>query len=682
MARYRGELFPRWARPIRIPEAIPIEHSEPEVALAGEKSTWRLRFRLVHDVAPGSVLHVQVFGGRNNKGAFEGLQADTPEEDGYVTASIQGGNSLAIRRGHGDGTFQIQAPRSGLRAGAVLCVVLGDRSGGGGGAVAPSIRLLNKFFVLYGDPAARDAASASDLPQWAVSGAQAEADVGSVWSESNQHLMLAACTMHVLGGKIDHLRAYVPSQTTPGVPFHVLIRPEDQFSNLSCETLGDVAVFADGEQMPAAREPVPESTCLRVRVALGRDAVCRLKVRDLRSGEEATANPTICGQSQRRLKAYWGMIHGHTEMSDGAGTLEYYFRQMRDEAGLDFAAPGDHDHLWETSDAMWKHTCETVAMWNEPGRFVTFPGYEWAKWRRNGDGDRNVYYLRDHRPMYRSDDGCFPTPPDLFRAIHDEKAIVIPHHTGHGGNWCDWKDHDPEHERLVEIYQIRGSYESSREDGNPVPEAGVGPPVPEGFVSRALAMGWRVGFTAGGDDHCGHSGTDFPLIRPGGTSYKAGLMCAWARELTREAIWEALWNRRVVATTGPRIILQYQLNGHPMGSELSAAAHEELRSCRVIRIEAHGTAPVERIDVIRNNSVIYRVSGGAPDCEASWEDTRPLDEVLLPPAKFCRRPFCFYYLRLIQADGEVAWASPIWIDLPEQDRIRRASHARAAAPTS
>lgn len=35
---------------------------------------------------------------------------------------------------------------------------------------------------------------------------------------------------------------------------------------------------------------------------------------------------------------------------------------------------------------------------------------------------------------------------------------------------------------------------------------------------------------------------------------------------------------------------------------------------------------------------------------------------MMPPAKYCDRPFCFYYVRVVQADGQAAWASPIWID--------------------
>ncbi|MCK4283454.1 MAG: DUF3604 domain-containing protein [Candidatus Brocadiae bacterium] len=642
------EGFPPWERPVRIPERIAIRQTEPEFALSLDRGSWSLPFELAEDLPPGSTVKLQLFGGRNNKVAFQGAQTERPDDEGYLTAQTLDGTPLPVEPSDGAGTFDIAVPEGGLSSGTILEVEIGRGSGRGAAIRAPATRMLNKFFVLY------------RVPTDGRHRIRPQPARGADWSEENQRLIVGACRMHILGGAIHHLRAYVPSQATPGEPIDVLVRPEDERSNLSHRTPGEIAVLLGGEELPAKVEAVPDSTCVRVQIRLPREGVHRLTVTDRRTGRETQANPVLCTRAAADTRVFWGMIHGHTEMSDGTGSLEYYFRQIRDEAGLDFAAPGDHDHLWETPDAFWRITSNTVARWNDPGRFVVFLGYEWAKWRQNGDGDRNVYYLHDHRPMYRSDDGNYPSPPDLFEALRGETAIVIPHHTGHAGNFCDWKDHAPERERLVEIYQTRGSYETSEEEGNPVPERAATPPVPTGYVCRALAMGWRVGFTAGGDDHAGHAGTEFPADRP--DRYKAGLMAVEAEARTRPAIWRALWNRRVVATTGPRMLLTWRLNGHPMGAELSAAAETELAERRRLDIEFHGTAGVERVDVIRNNDVVKTFSPAGMDHRLRWEDTAPLHEVCLPPARFCPNPFCFYYIRVTQTDGEVAWASPIWID--------------------
>jgi len=639
------DFVPAWARPIRVPERVPLLHAEPPCALAGQKGTWTLSFRLTDDVGPGEPLKLQLSGGRNNKPAFK-----LPQAEGWATARAGDGTPVAIRADEQAGTLALDVPASGLAAGSIVAVALAD-------VEARHVRTLNKFFVLYrpGSGTGSESEDANNLS------APMDAFLfPKTWTEANGHLIVGACSLHLLGGPLEQLRAYAPAQCVVGEPIDVLVRPEDRFSNLSCQRLGELAAFLGDQPLEAIVEDVPESTCKRVRVVVPTGGVHRIRVRDARTGAEAVTNPTVCAAAPPAQAVYWGMIHGHSEMSDGQGTLDHYFGQIRDEAALDFGAPGDHDHLYETSDAFWQMTCDAVRRWHAPGRFVTFLGYEWAKWRRKGEGDRNVYYLADDRPLYRSDFGHYPWPPDLFKAIRDETCIVIPHHTGHGGSFCDWADHDPEHERLVEIFQVRGSYECTEDEGNPLPERTPAPFVSEGTVRRALATGWRVGFTAGGDDHSGHAGTDFPMGGP--DRYKAGLMAVVAADRTREAIWDALWNRRVVATSGPRILLHWTLDGQPMGSELDAAAMPELQDKRTLHIEAHGTAPIDRIDIIRSNQVIHSIPGDGPDLAATWADQSPLADALLPPAKHCDHPFAFYYIRLVQTDGECAWASPIWVD--------------------
>lgn len=645
------DIMPPWARPIRIPEAIEISHAEPPFAIAGERSSWRLPFTLSKDVPPGAILKVQLSGGRNNRGTFEGVQTEHAEADGYIRATLDGGADLPMAPDKKAGTYVIRQPAQGLGKGQVLTIVLGDRKHGGGGITVCRERLLNKFFVLYS--VATETAEPK-FPQWAGN---------DVWAEGTDGRIVAACTLHILGGAMTRLRVYTPATCRPGEPVTVLVRPEDASGNLSHVRPGPLTLAAEGKAIAAAFEPVPSSTCLRATVQLPEEGVYRLTVRDTRAGLEAVSNPTLCSRTGQPV--YWGMIHGHTEMSDGTGTLDQYFRQLKEEVLMDFAASADHDHRWETSDAYWAVTSAAVKRWHQPHEFVTFLGYEWAKWRRNGDGDRNVYYLQDDRPMYRSDDGDYPTPPDLFKALSGrcEHAIVIPHHTGHGGNFCDWKDHSPEHERLVEIFQVRGSFECSAAEGNPVPErAAKQAPFLKGYVRTALAQGWRVGFTAGGDDHHGQWGSEFRFGAVDG-GYKQGAMSVEAGEKTRAALFGALYNRRVVATSGARMLLTYSLNGQPLGSELSVARMPELASRRTLTVSVHGTAAVDRIDIIRNNHVFHSIPGnGGMDLAATIDDRDALDGLWMPPAPHCTHPFAFYYVRVIQTDGEVAWASPTWID--------------------
>jgi hypothetical protein len=628
----RKNIFiPDFEKPIRIPARVKIEIAQPPVAIAGTKITLRLKFSISKDIEPEEILKLQIFGGRNNKGYFPNIQIDDPEKDGFILVKC---NNVQLKTSQGNnpfGVITIFPPGNGIKAGKNIYVIMKNVAVG-------TTRFLNKFFVLY-----RDNPKSPEYPHKAE----------SVWNRENQKNILAACVMHILGGKVHHIKTFGPSGVFPEKKFYLLIRPEDKFHNLSSKIPDKkIKVLCGKTELKKQIKITKNSTCQQLKISLKNPGVYRITVKY--GSQKFISNPIICSE-KKRFNLYWGMIHAHTEMSDGAGTIDYYFHQLKNEAGLDFGASGDHDHLWETTDKMWRKTCNSVRKWNHEKRFITFPGYEWAKWRRNGDGDRNVYYYHDNRPMYRSDEGCYPNPQALFAALKDEKAIIVPHHTAHGGNFCDWKDHNLQKESLIEIYQERGSYECSEKDGNPVPECKNGwEPFKKGYVINALLAGWRAGFTGGGDDHISHAGTDFPR---GNCNYKDGLIGVFAKTLTRKGIWEALWNRRTIATTGARIFLYYTVNDKPLGSEIYGWE----ASTRRIHIIFHGTDNLDRIEIIRNGRIIYVSKEEGIDTEFLWEDCDPVQKILLPPTKFSKEPFAFYYIRAVQKNKDVVWASPVWI---------------------
>ena len=105
------------------------------------------------------------------------------------------------------------------------------------------------------------------------------------------------------------------------------------------------------------------------------------------------------------------------------------------------------------------------------------------------------------------------------------------------------------------------------------------------------------------------------------------------------------------------------MNANPLGSELSLKGIPELAAARTLAVEFHGTAPVAQIDIVRNNRVVHSTPGnGKTDLNITWQDTEPIDKTWMSAAKYCKHPFTFYYVRVTQSDGEVAWASPVWID--------------------
>ena len=81
---------------------------------------------------------------------------------------------------------------------------------------------------------------------------------------------------------------------------------------------------------------------------------------------------------------------------------------------------------------------------------------------------------------------------------------------------------------------------------------------------------------------------------------------------------------------------------------------------RTIRAEVHGTALVDRIEVIRNNIEVCTYRGDGEDVEFEWVDQQELSRIALQRTVRGRQRTCYYYLRITQADGDIAWTSPIW----------------------
>ena len=92
-------------------------------------------------------------------------------------------------------------------------------------------------------------------------------------------------------------------------------------------------------------------------------------------------------------------MHAQSGETIGVGTAREYFEFARNKAFVDIAGHQGND--FQITDAFWEHLNELTAEYNEPGRFLTIPGYEWSGNTGLG-GDHNVWYRTEGRPIYRS----------------------------------------------------------------------------------------------------------------------------------------------------------------------------------------------------------------------------------------------------------------------------------------
>ncbi len=84
---------------------------------------------------------------------------------------------------------------------------------------------------------------------------------------------------------------------------------------------------------------------------------------------------------------------------------------------------------------------------------------------------------------------------------------------------------------------------------------------------------------------------------------------------------------------------------HLMGDEFDARGPVQLK------VHVHGTGPIARIDIIKDFKYAFSTEPHKDRVEFQWTDAergRPAG-------------LSWYYVRAIQEDGELAWASPIWV---------------------
>jgi hypothetical protein len=365
--------------------------------------------------------------------------------------------------------------------------------------------------------------------------------------------------------------------------------------------------------------------------------------------EWGRANPSVPRHSDG-LSLFWGDLHAqsehhvmHSQKMDfrqagwskgiSCGTLEECYSYARNVSLLDFVAITDQGACLTNC---WEECQNKVREFNAPGKFVVFKGYEAG----SPLGHRNV--------IYGSDDINPPLDAVRFNSFHPEVVfahyrgrddiLIIPHHVK---TWTDWQYHDPEFERLMEIYSCWGQSESPGLDlWNKGQTPGAG-------AWEALRRGYRMGLLASSDNHVGMPGRSYPGDRQVHTPFAGGLCAVWAEELTRESLFAALRARRCYGTTGARIIVAFRIGAHPMGSIVKA---EECGPSPLI-VQVAGTAPIDRVEVIRDLEIwrTLRTSKDSPE---------KLDATIELPAERSG----FYYLRVFQQNGQRAWTSPIWLE--------------------
>lgn len=356
------------------------------------------------------------------------------------------------------------------------------------------------------------------------------------------------------------------------------------------------------------------------------------------SGIEGVSNAIRVSEAKMEDRLFWGDTHCHSIFGDGVRTPEELHAFARDEAFLDVFSHTEHTEA--ITDDQWDYFSAVTNRFNEPGKYVTFIGGEWTS---KPFGHRNFLYPGSTGPVIRSSDDNQNTLEKLFAIVRENNGLVAANHPKDSDFNIDFDTyhHDPEVERLVEMYSIGGSHEmhSSEElqEGNSKNNS----------VVDGLKKGHKLGMIGVGDTHDGRPGDalhEYQLEPEGYRNLeKPGLTGIWAKDLSRESIFEALWNRRVYATTHHRTIVKFSINGAPMGSTIS------IKDGLSFEAEIASDLSIEKIELIHDGAVV--------------EVNHPSKRGFIWKRKIKGRieNDSWFYIRVTLEDNNYAWTSPIWI---------------------
>lgn len=438
----------------------------------------------------------------------------------YVTVEASNGAILDVRYDYKlnmrpwDRTVSIRVVKGFMREGDTITACFGDRRGG-----SPGFRLqtfVDPFFELQvlADPIA----------------------TGHFVRVPNQP------TIAIGAGPVATWSALLPTLRPAGETFSLGVRADDRWGNPADADGRTIRLRGEGPLagLPGEVTFAPGQSSMRIE-ALSATAPGIIRIVALAADGTvlASSNPLAIVEKTSVISC-WADLHAQSAETIGSGSLADYLEFARDQAFLD--AIGHQGNDFQITPEFWRDLNAQMADINEPGRFIAVYGYEWSGNTALG-GDRNVFFFDRDRPIRRSSHALVPDRADealdchdanaLFESLNkaDENAICWAHC---GGRYADIHyAHDMKLERAVEVHSSWGTF--------------------EWLLHDALELGHRVGVVANSDGHKGRPGAE----PPGASMFGAlgGLTCFLVKDLTREALFDAMRARHHYGTTGCRLHL-------------------------------------------------------------------------------------------------------------------------------
>lgn len=328
---------------------------------------------------------------------------------------------------------------------------------------------------------------------------------------------------------------------------------------------------------------------------------------------------------------YFGQLHAHTDISNGAGSVEEAFQYASQVDGLDFFAVTDHSDSFDNADmgaidadgadisADWAAGKQAAASVTN-GDFVGLFGFEMTWPEDKQLGHISTFNTPGWQTRDQADFENVPTAlENYYKALTSVPGSVsqFNHPDTVHGDFERFDYYSPQYDAAVSLLEVAG------EDGVVDCE----------YYDLALDKGWHVAPTNNQNNHNGQWG-DASEART----------VVLAKDLTEEALYAAMKDRRVYATQDSDLAIYYELNGTVMGSILPKSEEAEI----TVFLSDPTDEAIGNVEVVTDGGAVL-VS----------EYVETPSQVLELPASGGRS---YYYLRITQPDGDVAVTAPVWMD--------------------
>ena len=354
---------------------------------------------------------------------------------------------------------------------------------------------------------------------------------------------------------------------------------------------------------------------------------------------------------------YFGQLHGHTQYSDGAGSLDSalsYIKNLPDSANVQFVAFTDHSNYFDSKNApnveaalydtslvkdsdashSWKTYKDTIAQFNEDnaGSMVAIGGFEMT-WS-GGPGHINTFNTpgivsRNNKTLNnKTDDAGMKAYYALLSQTEGANSISQFNHPGTTfGNFKDFSYWNPVIDSRMYMVEV----------GNGEGQIGAGGYYPsyEQYI-MALDKGWHLAPTNNQDNHKG---------RWGNANDARDVILT--DNFTEKGIYEAIRALRMYATEDKNLELGYTVNGQMMGSSITEVP--EKLNLEVTVNDPDKSDSISKVEVVVNSGKVVH----------TWSDPAELNQgslsVTLDP------DYSYYFIRVTEGDGDLAVTSPVWV---------------------